>query len=158
MKTIIQKLNDLNIRSGNFPNEKIDRELYSLITRLDMLQLAYNNLRSKPGSMTPGVVPTPETLDGMSLEVLEDIRIQLKDESFQFKPGKRVQIPKPPAGWNTRPLTIAPPRDKIIQEALRLVLNAIYEPLFSNNSHGFRPKRGCHSALKHINQKFQAST
>lgn len=154
MKKIIQKLNDLNVRSKEFPQEIIDRNLYGLISRLDMLQLAYDNLKSRPGSMTPGV--TPETLDGISLEALSVISKQLKDESFVFKPGRRVQIPKPSGG--TRPQTVAPPRDKIIQEALRLVLNSIYEPLFSPNSHGFRPKRGCHTALKHINQKFQAST
>lgn len=154
MKKIISKLNNLNVRSNKFPQEIIDRDLYGLISRLDMLELAYNNLKSRPGSMTPGV--TPETLDGISHEALDNIRKQLKDESFQFKPGRRVQIPKLAGG--SRPLTVAPPRDKIVQESMRLVLNSIYEPLFNDNSHGFRPKRGCHTALKHINQKFQAST
>jgi len=101
--------------------------------------------------MTPGV--NPETLDGMSMEVLESIARQLQDESFQFKPARRVQIPK--ASGGTRPLTIASPRDKIVQEAIRMILESIFEPTFSEYSHGFRPLRGCHTALKTVRQTFQ---
>lgn len=114
----------------------------------ELLYLAYNNIKSKPGNMTPGIVPVPvpvpTTLDGISLEEIMKIKESLKDESFQFKPGRRIQIPVPKGG--TRPLTIAPPRDKIVQEAMRMVLEAIYNPLFSNNSHGFRTNHSCHSA------------
>ena len=112
MKNIIHKLNDLNKRSESHPLNRVDRDLYGLLCRLDTLQLAYDNLKSKPGSMTPGL--NPETLDGISIEALEELRKRLKDESFQFRPGRRVQIPK--ASGGTRPLTVAPPRDKIVQE------------------------------------------
>lgn len=105
---------------------------------------AYENIKSKPGNMTPGV--TPETLDGLSEEMVQGISGSLRDESFKFSPSRRVQIPK--ASGGTRPLSVAPPRDKIVQEALRLILEAIFEPLFKDNSHGFRPKRGCHTAMK----------
>ncbi|CAG8976715.1 hypothetical protein HYALB_00008477 [Hymenoscyphus albidus] len=113
--------------------------------------MAYQSLKSKPGQMTPGV--NPETLDGMSSIVIETMVDKLKSESFEFQPGRRVQIPK--ASGGTRPLTVAPPRDKLVQEAMRMVLEAVYEPIFSDNSHGFRPSRSCHTALKMVKQQFQ---
>ena len=100
--------------------------------------------------MTPGIVPT--TLDGLSVEVVEEIIQSLKDDTFKFQPGRRVLIPK--ANGGERPLTIAPPRDKLVQECIRMILEAVYEPSFSDNSHGFRPNRSCHSALKAIKQRF----
>jgi retron-type reverse transcriptase len=148
---VIGKLEDLYLRSERFTNESVDRNLYKILTNVELLELAYNKLRSKPGQMTPGV--KPETLDGISKEVLEDIVAKLKNESFQFSPGRRVQIPKPSGG--TRPLTIAPPRDKLVQEAMRMILEAVFEPTFSKYSHGFRPGKGCHSALKAVRQDFQ---
>jgi retron-type reverse transcriptase len=90
--------------------------------------------------MTPGIVPT--TLDGMNLGEFTKIKDSLKDESFNFKPGRRIKIPKSNGG--TRPLIIA--RDKIVQEAMRIILNAIYEPMFLKSSHGFRPSKSCHTA------------
>jgi group II intron reverse transcriptase/maturase len=95
-------------------------------------------------------------LDGMAKDTLTQIARSLEDESFQFKPGRRIWIDK--ASGGTRPLTIAPPRDKIVQEAMRLILNAIFEPLFKDNSHGFRPNRSCHTALKQMVQIFQPIT
>nr|AVR57750.1 hypothetical protein C0989_000010 [Termitomyces sp. T132] len=153
-KTVTDKINDLSIRSQANPSLPIDRNLYKMICDPELLYLAYNNIKSKPGNMTPGIVPT--TLDGISLEEIMKIKESLKDESFQFKPGRRIQIPKPKGG--TRPLTIAPPRDKIVQEAMRMVLEAIYNPLFSNNSHGFRTNHSCHSAWKQIFTTFKATS
>jgi retron-type reverse transcriptase len=92
--------------------------------------------------MIPEIIPI--TLDGMNLEELIKISDSLKNESFNFKPGRRIQIPKPNKG--TRPLTIAPPQDKIVQETMRIILNAIYEPMFLESSHGFRPSKSCHTA------------
>jgi retron-type reverse transcriptase len=103
--------------------------------------------------MTPGVVP--ETLDGFSQETLDLLVKELKKESFKFKPARRVYIPKP--NGKLRPLSIGSPRDKIVQEAIRMILEAIYEPIFRNESHGFRPNRSCHTALKCIYTKFQQS-
>jgi retron-type reverse transcriptase len=100
--------------------------------------------------MTPGVIP--ETLDGVSYELLENISALLKNESFKFQPGRRIMIPKPNGG--ERPLTIGSPRDKIVQEAMRMILEAIYEPLFKDCSHGFRPNRSCHTALKDVRRQF----
>jgi len=151
---IVLKLESLLERSVKYPNDPIDRPLYKLICDTEILSIAYNKLKSNPGQMTPGV--NPETLDGMSIEVLREIVQKLKDESFQFSPGRRVQIPKHSGG--TRPLTIAPPRDKIVQEAIRMVLEAIFEPTFLDSSHGFRPSRSCHTALKAIRENFQTAT
>ena len=81
----------------------------------------------------------------------------MKDESFTFKPGRRVQIPKPDSP-KTRPLTIAPPRDKIVREVMKMILEAIFEPIFSNNSHGFRPNKSCHTALRQVKTQFGAVT
>jgi len=111
--------------------------------------------------MTPGV--NPETLEGISKGKLENLAAKLKSEQFNFAPSRRIQIPKPSVG--TRPLSIAEgrprrgvdasPMDKIVQEAMRLILEAIYEPLFKDSSHGFRPNKGCHTALEQIKQEFQ---
>ena len=141
---VTKKLENLFVRSSQFISEPVDRDLYRLICNVELLSIAYEKLKSKPGQMTPGV--SPETLDGMSKEVLTDISSRLRDESFQFNPGRRIQIPK--ASGGTRPLTIAPPRDKLVQEAMRMILEAVFEPTFSNSSHGFRPGRGCHTALQ----------
>ena len=111
-----------------------------------LFEIAYNRLKSKPGNMTPGITPT--TLDGFSLKIINEIIEKLKDESFRFSPGRRVSIPK--ASGGLRPLTVASPRDKIVQEVMRMILEAIFEPRFSPHSHGFRPGRGCHTALKQI--------
>lgn len=145
------KLNKLSIRSKDYPEHKIDRNLYALICNVDTLIYAYDNIKSKPGNMTQGV--TPETLDGISMEKLEKLAADLKSDKFKFSPSRRVEIPKESGG--NRTLSIASPMDKIVQEAMRLVLEAIYEPLFIHNSHGFRPKKGCHTALKQINSEFQ---
>lgn len=146
---IVKKIEDLYLRSKSNPNLPIDRKLYKLICNKDLLKLAYEKLKSKPGQMTPGT--NPETLDAN--EALDAIINKLESESFSFQPGRRVQIPKISGG--TRPLTVTSPRDKLVQEAMRLILEAIFEPLFSDSSHGFRPLRSCHTALKEVKTQFQ---
>lgn len=130
-------------------------DIYKLMFNVRMYEVAYHKLRSNPGNMTPGI--TPVTLDGISLEWIKETINQMRDGTFQFKPGRRVQIPKPGSS-KTRPLTIAPPRDKIVQEVMRMILEVIFEPTFSNNSHGFRPNRGCHTALRQVKTQFGAAT
>eukprot|EP00245_Coleochaete_scutata_P009481 TRINITY_DN3129_c0_g3_i2.p1 TRINITY_DN3129_c0_g3~~TRINITY_DN3129_c0_g3_i2.p1 ORF type:complete len:622 (+),score=-69.83 TRINITY_DN3129_c0_g3_i2:204-1868(+) len=95
--------------------------------------------------MTPGI--NNETLDGIDRTWFENIAESLKKGQFEFSPARRVQIPKP-GKTEKRPLGIASPREKIVQKALQVVLEAIWEPMFLDSSHGFRPKRSCHSALK----------
>lgn len=130
----------------------INDKLYNILYDVRIYEMAYDKLKSKPGNMTPGITST--TLDGMSSEVLKDIIDQIRKGTFQFTPGRRVNIPKPKGG--TRPLTVASPRDKLVQEATRMILEAIYEPSFSLQSHGFRPNKSCHSALKDIKSHFQS--
>lgn len=146
------KLNKLAERSNSAPNQIIDRELYSLVSSVDMLIYAYENIKSKPGNMTQGT--TPETFDGISIskEKLDNISKLLQNEKFTFC-SRSIEIAK--ASGGSRPLSIASPMDKIVQEAIRLVLEAIYEPLFADCSHGFRPNRSCHTALKKVSQEFQ---
>lgn len=130
--------------------ERIYRLMYDPI----LFEIAYEKLRSKPGKMTRGISPT--TLDGMSMEVINEIISKLKENSFKFSPGRRVEIPKGSGG--KRSLTIAPPRDKIVQEVMRMILEAIFEPTFSDQSHGFRPNRSCHTALKEVKEKYGVAT
>lgn len=124
-----------------------------MLTNVDTLIYAYENIKINPGNMTPGV--TPETLDGISKEKLEALALELRSEKFQFSPIGSVSIPKPYGG--SRPLSIAPYMDKIVQEAMRMILESVYEPLFMECSHGFRPHRGCHTALKKVKSDFQTS-
>lgn len=121
MEKIIEKLNNLHERSRTYPDLPIDRDLHKLLCNRDTLALAYNKIKSRPGNMTPGI--NPETLDGISAETLDRIALSLRTEQFQFQAGRRIQIPKPSGG--TRPLTMASPRDKIVQEAMRMILDAI---------------------------------
>jgi group II intron reverse transcriptase/maturase len=140
------------------PHDPITEKVYRYMYDPKLFEMAYNKLKSKPGNMTPGIVPT--TLDGMSREVIDQIIFGLKDQSFKFTPGRRIKIPK--VAWTpkggTRPLTIAPPRDKLVQEVMRMILEIIFEPAFSDSSHGFRTGRSCHTALKEIKETFGVAT
>jgi group II intron reverse transcriptase/maturase len=113
--------------------------------------LAYERLKSKPGNMTPGT--DGQTLDGFSLEKIHKTIESLKTEQYHPSPVRRTYIAK---GGNQgkRPLGVPAPREKIIQECLRLILEAIYEPSFHNNSHGFRPGRSCHTALEKLRRNW----
>lgn len=119
---------------------------YELLSDPMTLVLAYESIKSKPGNMTPG--STKETLDGITQQWFFETSEKLKKESYVPKPARRVYIPK--ANGKMRPLGISPPRDKIVQQAMRLVMEEILEPKFHDSSYGFRPKRGCHGALKNI--------
>lgn len=153
-KTTQDKLLDLAKWCENHPDKPVDRALYKLLLDRELFEIAYNKLKSNPGNLTPGITPT--TLDGFSMEWINETIQALKDESFQFTPGRRTMIPK--ADGSQRPLTIAPPRDKIIQEMIRMIVECVVEPTFSPDSHGFRPGRSCHTALKAIHQKFKGVT
>jgi nicotine oxidoreductase len=153
---VLNRLDDLRKYSMKHPDKKIDRNLYkTFILNSTFYLAAYEKLKSKPGSMTPGI--NPSTLDGMSLDEIKEIINSLRDESFKFFPGRLKNISKG-KGLGTRPLVVGNPRDKLVQEVIRMVLEAIYEPLFHDNSHGFRPNRSCHSALRTIFTEFVGTT
>jgi len=119
---------------------------FEIISSPEMLSIAYEKIKSKSGNMVEGTDNI--TLDGIDKEWFSKTAHDLKNESFKFKPARRVFIPK--ANGKMRPLGISSPRDKIVQQSTRMVLEQILEPKFSNFSHGFRPCRGCHTALREI--------
>ena len=133
----------------NNPNH-INTNLSKLLSNIDLLKLAYGNIKSKPGNMTPGV--DEETLDGINNEWFNKIAKDLATGSFKFKPSKKIFIPKPKGG--ERPLGIPSPRDKIVQEFIRIILEAIFESSFKDSSHGFRPNKSCHTAINWVRIKF----
>lgn len=121
---------------------------FKLITSVECLRAAYIDLKSKPGMMVKGIDEI--TLDGINEEWFEKTSRELIREQYQFKPVRRVHIPK--ANGKMRPLGIGSPRDRIIQQAMKIVMESVLEPPFSDMSHGFRPNRGCHTALKEIRE------
>ena len=121
-------------------------ELYRQLFNPQLYLLAYGRLYSNQGAMTAGV--DAETADDMSLEKIGRIIDALRHERYRFKPVKRIYIPK--RNGKRRPLGMPSWSDKLVGEVLRLLLEAYYEPQFSDRSHGFRPGRGCHSALRDV--------
>jgi len=145
------------VRDGK--DEKVykkDREVgmnIKSIANLKNLVTAYEMIKSRPGNMTTGV--GNDTLDGLNKEYLLRLQKKLRDGKYKFPPARRIQIPKP-GKTETRPLTIASPRDKVVQKAMELVLNQHFDPLFLDSSHGFRPGRGTHTAIRQLDAKFQS--
>lgn len=125
------------------------RKLIEIIADEDFLKAAYERIKSKPGNMSPGGDSGRETLDGIDKEWFKQTSKKLLDGTYKVKPLRRVMIEKP-GKTEKRPLTIGSPRDKIIQEAIRSILSCIYEQKFANHSHGFRPNRSAHTALKEV--------
>lgn len=121
-------------------------ELYRQLFNPQLYLLAYGRVYSNKGAMTPGA--DQETVDGMSLAKIGRIIDALRHERYRFKPVRRVQIPK--KNGKTRPLGLPSWSDKLVGEVMRLLLEAYYEPQFSDRSHGFRPGRGCHTALSEV--------
>jgi group II intron reverse transcriptase/maturase len=121
-------------------------QLYRQMFNKDLYLLAYGNIYSNQGAMTPGV--SEETPDGMSEEKIEQITGLMRLEKYRFSPARRVYIPK--KNGRLRPLGMPTWSDKLVGEVVRLLLEAFYEPQFSDSSHGFRKSRGCHTALREI--------
>lgn len=124
--------------------------LYRNLFNEQMFYVAYQRIYAKPGNMTSGT--DSQTIDQMNLQRIDNIIKTLKDESYKPKPVRRVYIPK--KNGKLRPLGVPTFDDKLVQEVTRMILEAIYEGYFENTSHGFRPRRSCHTALKHIYGEF----
>jgi group II intron reverse transcriptase/maturase len=120
--------------------------VYKLLFNKELWLIAYGKIYRNAGAMTHGV--TDETPDGMSLEKIDAIIASLRKETYHWLPARRTFIPKKQG--KKRPLGMPVWSDKLLQEVLRLLLEAYYEPQFSEYSHGFRPQRGCHTALREI--------
>ena len=123
-------------------------ELYRQMFNKSLYLLAYGNIYSNQGAMTPG--PGDETADGMSEAKIDQIIALMRAERYRFAPVRRVLIPK--KNGKLRPLGLPSWSDKLAGEVVRLLLEAYYEPQFSGRSHGFRKGRGCHTALREIQQ------
>jgi group II intron reverse transcriptase/maturase len=129
--------------SRGLPLEDVYRQLFNPALYLQ----AYGKISANAGALTPG--STDETADGMSLAKIEAIIAALRQERYRWTPVRRTYIEKK-GSTKKRPLGIPTWSDKLLQEVLRLILEAYYEPQFSDHSHGFRPRRGCHTALREI--------
>jgi group II intron reverse transcriptase/maturase len=121
--------------------------LFRLLACPFIWERAYEDIAPNQGALTPGVDPA-NTLDGFSLERAQQIIGRVMDGSYRFAPARRQYIPKPDG--RKRPLGIPTADDKLVQAAVKIVLESIYEPVFSARSHGFRKGRSCHSALDQI--------
>lgn len=120
--------------------------VYRLLYNSNLYLTAYGNLYPNKGDMTPGA--NAETVDGMSMAKIEQIIELVRHEKYRWKAVRRVYIPK--TNGKLRPLGLPSWSDKLLQEVIRLILEAYFEPQFNYRSHGFRPKRGCHTALNEI--------
>ena len=129
------------------PLEDVYRQLFNP----DLFLKAYGKIYRNTGAMTPGA--TGETVDGMSKAKIDAIISDLRYERYQWMPARRVYIEKKNS-LKKRPLGIPRWSDKLLQEVIRLILEAYYEPQFNPTSHGFRPGRGCHTALSEIYSKW----
>ncbi len=132
------------------PVERLYRQMFNP----QLYLMAYGKLYSNAGAMTPGV--TGETVDGMSLAKIEAIISALRGERYRWRPVKRVYIPK--KNGKQRPLGLPVWSDKLVAEVVRLLLEAYCEPRFSGHSHGFRPGRGCHTALREVASTWTGTT
>jgi group II intron reverse transcriptase/maturase len=129
-------------------------QLYRQMFNKDLYLLAYGNIYSNSGAMTPGA--STETADGMSEEKIEQIIEAMRHERYRFAPARRTYIPK--KNGKLRPLGLPSWSDKLVGEVVRLLLEAYYEPGFSDSSHGFRKRRGCHTALRKIRDTWTGTT
>ena len=144
MRNPINLLSSLKTHSSDrsYTFERLYRNLYNR----ELFALAYQNIYASQGNMTKGT--DGKTIDAMSLNRIDGIIASLKDESYQPQPSRRTYIPK--KNGKMRPLGIPSFNDKLVQECVRLLLEAIYESSFAKTSHGFRPNHSCHTALNQV--------
>ena len=138
--TVLGVLRDRGRRG--LPLERLYRQLFNP----QLYLLAYGRIYANEGAMTPGA--SAETADGMSEAKIDAIIEAMRHERYRFTPARRVFIPK--KNGKLRPLGLPTWSDKLVGEVVRLLLEAYYEPTFSDRSHGFRKRRGCHTALREI--------
>ena len=150
MRNPTDVLNSLSDKSKN-PEYRFQR-LYRNLYNPDFYLLAYKNIYANGGSMTPGV--NGITIDGMSSQRIAKLIESLKDRSYQPNPARRTYIAKKNNPAKKRPLGIPSGDDKLVQEVIRMLLESIYEPNFSDASPGFRPQKSCHTALTKIQKTF----
>jgi group II intron reverse transcriptase/maturase len=146
-ETVLNVLRERGRRG--LPLERLYRQLFNPALYL----VAYGRIYSNKGAMTSGV--DGETADGMHLGVIGRIIDALRHERYRFKPARRTYLPK--RNGKRRPLGLPSWSDKLVGEVIRLLLAAYYEPRFSDSSHGFRPRRGCHTALSTVQKTWRGT-
>lgn len=134
-----------DLTQGNKANN-----LTSILSNKNFLISCYQNIKSNPGNMTKSL--DKEDLDGIRFTWFEEVSNSFRKGSFNFKPSRRTYIQK--LDGKLRPITIPSPRDKIVQEGMRILLDAVFEKNFRASSHAFRAQRGCHTALNQIKMKY----
>jgi retron-type reverse transcriptase len=132
------------------PVERVYRQLFNP----DLYLAAYGKLYRNAGAMTSGA--TNETVDGMSQAKIHTIIDALRHERYAWTPVRRTYIPK--KNGKLRPLGMPTWSDKLLQEVIRQILEAYFEPQFSDHAHGFRSGRGCHTALREIYYNWSGTT
>lgn len=147
-ETVLDVLRDRGRRG--LPLERLYRQLFNP----QLYLMAYGRIYANHGAMTPGACG--ETADGMSMAKIGRVISALRHERFRFRPVRRTWIPK--KNGKKRPLGLPSWTDKLVGEVIRLLLEAYYEPQFSDRSHGFRPRRGCHTALSEIQHNWTGTT
>jgi group II intron reverse transcriptase/maturase len=133
--------------------KKTVSKVFRRMLDLDLFIAAYTELAQNKGSLTPGT--DGETIDGTTIEKLEQLIQTVREKTFRWTPVRRVYIPK--KNGKKRPLGIPNWQDRIVQIVLKMVLESYYEPIFLDCSHGFRPKRGCHTALLTIRKRWNGT-
>ncbi len=149
MKPTIEILENVK-RNSEKNKEEVFTKLYRYMLRPDLYYVAYQNLYANNGASTKGI--NDDTADGFSEEKITKIIKSLADETYKPSPARRTYIKK--ENGKMRPLGIPTFTDKLVQEVLRMVLESVYEPIFLETSHGFRPNKSCHTALKSIKNGF----
>ena len=131
------------------PVERLHRQLYNI----SLYEKAYGQIYANRGATTRGV--DDNTLDGTSKATFDKIIEKVKLGTYKWNPTRRTYIPK--RNGKSRPLGIPTGNDKLLQTAMKILLEAYYDPKFSERSHGFRQGRGCHTALIQVRQKFKGT-
>ena len=149
-ETVLNVIRERGIKG--LPIEDVYRQLFNP----DLYLRAYGRIYRRKGALTEGV--TPETADGMTLKKINAIIEAIRCERYRWKPARRVEIPKPNQPGKKRPLGIPTWSDKLLQEVIRSILEAYFEPQFSDHSHGFRPERGCHTALTEVHHNWRGTS
>jgi retron-type reverse transcriptase len=133
-------------------NRKLSlKRVYRNMRKRGLFLKAYAKIHSNDGATTVGTDPN-DTIQGMSLKRIDKIISQLADGSYKWKPDRRTSVPK--ADGKRRPISMPNWSDKLVQEVIKMILEAYYEPQFRETSHGFRPNRSCHTALREIKRKW----
>jgi len=127
------------------------KDLFRLLHKEDIWIAAYENIKGNRGALTQGV--TKETLDGIGLNRIRRVQMVVLKERYQFKPVRLTWIPK--SNGEKRPLGIPSANDKLVQEVIRMILVAVYEPTFDDRSFGFRSGLGVHDALEYVDKQFR---